>query len=190
VSEASVTLIWSAVTDDDLFRYEVWRTEELGGPYERIGTATDASFTDQGVRGGSSYYYVVTAQDTSFNRSSNSNTVMAAAASRSVAVTFNVTVPAYTPPGDTVYIAGGFQGWDPGATPMSAAGGTLWTITLDFAEGEIPEFKFTRGSWDAVEKDAGCGEIPNRTTTVVYGAEGAQLVEATVEKWRDIDRCG
>jgi hypothetical protein len=190
VSEASVTLIWSVVTDDDLFRYEVWRTEELGGPYERVGTATDASFTDQGVRGGSSYYYVVTAQDTSFNRSNYSNTVLAAAASRMVAVTFNLTVPDYTPPGDTVYIAGGFQGWDPGATPMTAVGGTAWTITLDFAEGEIPEFKFTRGSWDAVEKDAGCGEIPNRTFAVVYGTAGAQLVEATVGKWRDIDQCG
>jgi hypothetical protein len=190
VSEASVTLIWSVVNDDDLFRYEVWRAEEPGGPYQRIGTATDATFTDQGVRGGSSYYYVVTTQDTSFNRSDNSNEVLAAAESRMVAVTFSVTVPDYTPAGDTVYIAGAFQGWDPGATPMTAAGAGAWSITVDFAEGEIPEFKFTRGSWEAVEKDAGCGEIPNRTVAVVYGTNGTQLVEATVEKWRDIDQCG
>jgi hypothetical protein len=190
VSEASVTLIWSVVNDDDLFRYEVWRAEEPGGPYQRIGTATDATFTDQGVRGGSGYFYVVTTQDTSFNRSDNSNEVVAAAESRMVAVTLSVTVPDYTPAGDTVYIAGAFQGWDPGATPMTAAGAGAWSITVDFAEGEIPEFKFTRGSWEAVEKDAGCGEIPNRTVAVVYGTDGTQLVEATVEKWRDIDQCG
>jgi glycosidase len=190
VSEASVTLVWSVVDGDDLFRYEVWRADEPGGPYQRIGTASDATFTDQGVRGGASYYYVVTAQDTSFNRSDDSNEVVAAAESRTVAVTFNATIPANTPAGDTVYIAGAFQGWDPGATPMTAAGGGVWTITVEFAEGEMPEFKFTRGSWDAVEKDAGCGEIPNRTFTVVHGTEGSQLVEATVEKWRNIDHCG
>jgi glycosidase len=190
VSEASVTLIWSVVDGDDLFRFEVWRAEQPGGPYQRIGTATDAAFTDQGVRGGSSYYYVVTAQDTSFNRSDDSNEVVAAAESRTVAVTFSISVPANTPPGDTIYIAGAFQGWDPGATPMTSAGGGAWTITVEFAESEIPEFKFTRGSWDAVEKDAGCGEIPNRTFTVIHGTDGTQLVEATVEKWRDIDQCG
>jgi hypothetical protein len=190
VSEASVTLIWSAMTDEDLFRYEVWRGERAGGPYERIGTAAEPAFTDDGVRGGTSYVYVVSAQDTSFNRSANSNEVVAAAESRSVAVTFNVAVPANTPPPDTVYIAGAFQGWDPGATPMTRAGDLAWTITVAFAEGEVPEFKFTRGSWDAVEKDAGCGEIPNRTIMVEYGTDGTQIVEATVEKWRDIDQCG
>lgn len=190
VSESSVTLVWSPGDDQDLFRYEVWRGEVRGGPYQRIRTATDATFTDDGVRGGTSYVYVVSAQDTSFNRSSYSNEVAAAAESRTVEVTFSVTVPDNTPAGDTVFIAGAFQGWDPGATPMTMAGDHAWTITLPFAEGEVPEFKFTRGSWDAVEKDAGCGEIPNRTVTVVYGTDGTQAVEATVEKWRDIDQCG
>jgi len=190
VSDASVTLIWSAVGDADLYRYEVWRGEELGGPYERVGTAEDPTFTDDGVRAGTSYVYRITAQDTSFNRSAYSEAVVAAAESRTVAVTFNVTVPANTPPGDTIYLAGGFQGWDPGATPMTAAGDLSWTITVDFAEGEVPEFKFTRGSWEAVEKDAGCGEIPNRSFSVEYGTDGTQVVEATVEKWRDVDQCG
>jgi hypothetical protein len=190
VSETSVTLVWTAVDDDDLYRYEVWRGEEAGGPYERIGTATEPTFTDDGVRGGSSYVYVVTAQDTSFNRSANSNEVLAAAESRTVMVTFTVTVPDNTPSGETVYIAGDFQGWDPGATPMTRAGDRTWTTTLTFAEGDVPEFKFTRGSWEAVEKDGGCGEIANRTISVEYGSDGTQTVEATVEKWRDVDLCG
>jgi hypothetical protein len=42
-----------------------------------------------------------------------------------VAVTFTVSVPAMTPTSDDVYIAGDFQGWDPGATPMTRIDATL-----------------------------------------------------------------
>ena len=42
----------------------------------------------------------------------------------------------------------------------------------------------------AVEKDAGCGEIPNRTLSVTYGTDGTLLAPATVQKWRDVDHCG
>jgi hypothetical protein len=45
-------------------------------------------------------------------------------------------------------------------------------------------------SWEALEKDAGCGGIPNRTLTTDFSAGGAQAVADTVEKWRDIDACG
>ena len=62
--------------------------------------------------------------------------------------------------------------------------------TLPFTEGDAPQYKFTRGTWEAVEKDAGCGEIPNRTITATFGTDGTQLVEDTVEKWRDVDQCG
>ena len=65
-----------------------------------------------------------------------------------------------------------------------------WSITLPFTEGDAPQYKYTRGSWEAVEKDAGCGEIPNRTVTVTYGSEGAQDVPGTVETWRDVNQCG
>jgi glycosidase len=189
VSDTSVTLIWTAVAANDVYRYEVWRGEAAGGPYDRVGVATDTTFTDTGVRAGMTYYYVVTSQDTAYNRSAYSNEVVASAASRAVEVTFTVTVPANTPAADTVYIAGDFQGWDPGATPMTRVDATTWSITLPFTEGVAPQYKFTRGSWDAVEKDAGCGEIPNRTFTVVYGTDGTQLVEAEVGKWRDVDAC-
>ena len=41
-----------------------------------------------------------------------------------------------------------------------------------------------------MEKDAGCGEIPNRTFTVTYGTDGTQALDLEVDKWRDIDQCG
>jgi hypothetical protein len=65
-----------------------------------------------------------------------------------------------------------------------------WTITIAFDDAAQPQYKFTRGSWEAVEKDAGCGEIPNRTITVDFGAGGTQTVADTVAKWRDVDHCG
>ena len=36
------------------------------------------------------------------------------ASTEAATTTFNVAVPASTPAGDTVYIAGDFQGWNPG----------------------------------------------------------------------------
>lgn len=188
--DAAVTLAWDASAAADLFRYEIGRGSAVGGPYEPIGTSLEPSFTDASIRAGESYAYVVTAVDTAFNRSAASDEVAAAAVSRAVQVTFTVTLPATTPPGDTIFIAGGFQGWDPGATPMTKVDDTTWTITLPFTEGDRPEYKYTRGSWDAVEKDDGCGEIPNRTFEVTFGDGGALPVADTVAKWRDVDQCG
>ncbi|MEO7663687.1 MAG: alpha-amylase family glycosyl hydrolase, partial [Candidatus Limnocylindrales bacterium] len=188
--DTAVTLAWDASPDADLFRYEIGRSAAPGGPYEPIGTSVEPGFTDASIRAGDSYVYVVTAVDGAFNRSAASDEVAAAAVSRAVQVTFTVTVPATTPKADTIYIAGGFQGWDPAATPMTKVNDTTWTITVPFTEGDKPEYKFTRGSWDAVEKDDGCGEIPNRTFEVSFGDAGALPVADTVAKWRDVDQCG
>jgi len=190
VAASSLTLAWEPVTAPDLYRYEVLRGTTAGGPYASIGTAQEPSFTDDTVSTGAAYVYVVTAVDTSFNRSTYSQEVAAAAETRAVAVTFVVTVPPNTPAADTLYIAGDFQGWDPGATPMARVDDRTWSITLPFTEGDAPQYKFTRGSWEAVEKDAACGEIPNRTVSVTYGTEGAQEVPGTVETWRDVNQCG
>ena len=134
--------------------------------------------------------YVVTAQDTSYNESPNSPELVVTAAKREVTVTFTVTVPTDTPSGDTVFIAGDFQGWNPGSTPMTKVDATHWTISLPFEDGQHPQYKYVRGTWDAVEKDGGCGEIPNRTIQISYGDQGAQSVADVVAKWRDINHCG
>jgi len=188
--DVSVTLAWDAVAAGDIFRYEIARSATPGGPYEPVGRSLEPSFTDASIRGGATYAYVVVAVDTAFNRSAPSDEVTAAAVSRVVQVTFTVTVPANTPAGDTIYIAGDFQGWDPGATPMTLVDGRTWTITQTFVEGAEPQYKYTRGSWEAVEKDGACGEIPNRTVPVAYGDAGKQSVADSVGKWRDIDQCG
>jgi hypothetical protein len=157
---------------------------------ERIGIAGEPTFRDQDVRSGGTYHYVVAATDTSFNRSQPSTAIDVGAESRQVAVTFTVSVPASTPSDAAVYIAGDFQGWDPAATPMQRVDATTWSISLPFAEGTPVQYKYVRQTWDAVEKDDGCGEIPNRELTVQFGTDGSMAVADTVAKWRDVDACG
>lgn len=188
--DAVVTLAWDAVAVPDLFRYEISRSTTAGGPYEVVGSSTDPTFTDASIRAGDSYWYVVTAVDTAFNGSDASVEVAAAAVSREVKVTFTITLPATTPKGDTIYIAGDFQGWNPAGTPMTKVDDHTWSITIAFTEGIEPQYKYTRGSWEAVEKDDGCGEIPNRTFSVLFGDTGAQAIADVVAKWRDVDQCG
>ncbi|HEY0069793.1 MAG TPA: alpha/beta hydrolase-fold protein, partial [Chloroflexia bacterium] len=98
-------------------------------------------------------------------------------------VTFDVTLPPDTPPGDAIYVAGNFQGWDPGATPLTRDGlhaSGVVTVTTD----RNIEFKFTRGTWEKGEKAADCSELANRAALVITDT----TIEATVAKWADY--CG
>ena len=171
VAASSLTLAWDPVTAPDLYRYEVLR----GTPGRSVRADRDGHGADLHRRHGRhrhAYVYVVTAVDTSFNRSAYSAEAAASAQTRAVAVTFVVTVPPNTPAADTLFIAGDFQGWDPAATPMTRVDDRTWSITLPFTEGDAPQYKYTRGSWEAVEKDDACGEIPNRTFSVTSGRRG------------------
>jgi len=99
-------------------------------------------------------------------------------------ITFLVTVPVATPPQDSVYIAGDFQGWNPGDPSFGLAkmGGLLHEITLTFEMGTPLQFKFTRGDWAKVEKGPNGEEIPNRTHTVT----ATDTLDLTVASWADI----
>jgi hypothetical protein len=188
VAETAVGLAWDPVTADDLHRYEILRAAG-DGELERIGVATEPVFSDASVSGGQTYRYAVRAQDVSFNRSPESEPIEVGAEARDVAVTFTVSVPDDTPAGDTVYLAGDFQGWDPGGTPMTRVDATTFELTLTFAEATPLQYKYARGTWDAVEKDAGCGEIPNRELTVQHGTDGTLVQADSVARWRDVHAC-
>lgn len=188
VAETAIGLAWDPVAGDDLHRYEILRASG-GGALERVGVATEPAFRDTSVSGGQTYRYAVRAQDVSYNRSAESERIEVGAEARDVAVTFTVSVPDDTPAGDTVYIAGDFQGWDPGGTPMNRVDATTFAITLTFAEATPLQYKYARGTWDAVEKDAGCGEIPNRELTVQHGTDGALAQADEVGRWRDVHAC-
>ncbi len=194
-SASSISLAWDANSEPDLYRYEVWRSTTSGGPYGKIANVPGGTteYDDTGVTSNGTYYYVITAQDTSFNRSTNSAQVTGTATPQTVSVTFTTTLPANTPAGDTVHIAGSFPApypqWDPGALPMTRLDATHAQITLNMLEGTQVEYKYTRGTWDSVEKGPACEEIPNRQLSVEHSANGTQQVGDTVAKWRDIDAC-
>lgn len=161
-------------------------------------TASAAEFTDSTVIDNVTYWYVVRALDTSFNRSDWSDEVSATTALRTVTLTFDVTVPATTDAtGREVNIAGfldrldgGHPQWDPGATPLTRVDATGWTITFTAEEGTQLAYKYALGSWDYVEKDGSCGEIADRQLTVAYGSDGTQVVSDTVGNWRNVAPCG
>ncbi|MDB5269178.1 MAG: hypothetical protein JWP58_2218 [Hymenobacter sp.] len=100
-------------------------------------------------------------------------------------VTFKITaVPANTPANATLYIAGSFNSWNPGsaAHALTHNADGSYQITLPAATGTM-EYKFTRGSWAAVETNASNGSVPNRTYT--FGT-GAATVLCQVLNWEDL----
>jgi enterochelin esterase-like enzyme len=98
-----------------------------------------------------------------------------------VTITFEVTLPTNTPPEDSIYVAGNFQNWDPGATRLTRDGGRA-TGSVTVAQGSAIEFKFTRGSWERVEKAGDCSELSNRMAT----ADESKTLTAEVANWADI----
>jgi predicted alpha/beta superfamily hydrolase len=92
--------------------------------------------------------------------------------------------PSNTPAGDNIYIAGSFNGWNPGDTNymLHKNANGKWEITLDgFSNGYVIEYKFTRGDWPSGEKGANGEEIANRIFTFGNG----ETVSVTIENWAD-----
>ncbi len=85
-----------------------------------------------------------------------------------VQVTFKVDMSQETISPDGVHIGGGFQGWDPGATPMTDAGNNIYTYTTIMQSGTYQEYKFVNGTtWEQGENlPPECSSSNNRYLTV------------------------
>jgi len=101
-------------------------------------------------------------------------------------VTFIIeSLPESTPDEDFIYIAGSFNDWNPGDPDFKLEKNSenKWEIQLDAqAEGSSVEFKFTRGDWGTVEKDANGNEMANRIFTFGNG----ETVEVEIANWADV----
>ncbi len=98
-------------------------------------------------------------------------------------------IPANTPAGDEIYIAGDFNNWNPGQPEfvLTKNNDGKWAITLEAqSEGKVILFKFTRGSWATVEKGPGGEEIANRSFTFGNGL----TKYLTVYNWADHNGSG
>jgi predicted alpha/beta superfamily hydrolase len=103
---------------------------------------------------------------------------------RDAMVTFEVLVPDYTPVDSSVFIAGNIPAlgpWDPGKVELGGIGEGKYAITLVLPVGLDLRYKFTRGSWETVEKGRRYEEIPDRQLTV----KGDETVTIRIDHWRD-----
>lgn len=92
-------------------------------------------------------------------------------------------IPANTPQGENIYIAGNFNTWNPGDTDYILTDHQDGTYSITFTpDPGLLEFKFTRGSWANVEGNAQGGFIPNRSYTY---AGGLQSTSMTIAGWED-----
>jgi hypothetical protein len=163
-----------------------------------VSADTENRFHDKAVAAGSLYSYAVAAVDTGLNESESVPTEEVRVERRRIPVTFVVTVPDYTKEGEgDLYIAGDFGTddlafWDPAGIVMQQVDDQHWTVTLDIPEGNKLQYKYARGTWNAVEKGPECEEIANREVTVEVGEGETELVVDgdVVAKWRDLDKCG
>ena len=92
-------------------------------------------------------------------------------------------IPDNTPPGDDVYIAGNFNGWDPGSMrwKLQKNPGNTYFIEIPRSGGML-EFKFTRGNWDRVESK-NARDIENRT----YLYRNVTELNLQVDGWLDLE---
>ncbi|MFN2226909.1 MAG: Ig-like domain-containing protein, partial [Anaerolineae bacterium] len=187
-----ISLEWDPVIDDPtLYAYDVFRSTTSGvvGPWVGRVLAPDTTFTDTSVTSGLTYFYVVQAVDTSFNRSGYSNEVEATAEAKLVNVTFEVTVPDWTPGGATVYIVGDigeFCGWcNPQTVALNQINDITWSRSFSLPDGLAVQYKYTRGNWDINEWWGPIVGVNNRHMTVDYGTTGTQFIADDVPYWRD-----
>jgi predicted alpha/beta superfamily hydrolase len=95
-----------------------------------------------------------------------------------------VAVPAATPAGQSLYVAGSFNDWQPAASGYALVrqpDGT-YQLTLPTTVRGPQQFKFTRGSWATGEADAQFRAVPNRHADL--GAAPATLT-FRVAAWQD-----
>ena len=107
------------------------------------------------------------------------------ASARGAMVTFRVNVPEPAPPDASVFISGNIAAlgpWDPGKVELGKVGEGLYAITLVLPIGTELRYKFTRGTWETVERGDGFEEIPDRTLNVV----GDETVGVWIQSWRDM----
>jgi len=187
-----IALAWDPVTNDPtLYAYDLYRSEVSGTVGTKIARvlAPTTVYTDTAVTSGQTYYYVVQAVDTSFNRSGYSNQVEATAEPQKVAVTFQAVVPDYTPADATVYVVGDAAelcSWcNPQTVALTKTGDVTWTRVITLPDGLPIQYKYTRGNWDINEWWGPIVDLENRHATVNYGTDGRQLLADTVYYWRD-----
>ncbi len=193
-SVGSISLAWDAVVAPNLYAYDLFRygEGETAGDAVKVARilSPTTAHTDATVTTGRAYTYTVRALDRNFNASPSSNAASATAEARVVELRFYVTVPGFTPTGDTLYIAGNDEDafgavWNASGQALTPLSATEWMYTSTVADGTELQYKYTRGSWETVENWGSLVGLANREMTANYGATGVVTITDTVHNWRD-----
>jgi AraC-like DNA-binding protein len=94
-------------------------------------------------------------------------------------------LPANTPHDASLYIAGTFNKWNPADERYKLqrqVDGT-YRITI-YSDDPLIHYKFTRGSWEAVEGRESGKSRPNRTISRLEA--GNQDIDITIQSWEDL----
>ena len=83
--------------------------------------------------------------------------------------------------GDSADVFGG--SYNPSLQPMTPVGDNLWEWSATVQEGTKLLYKYTRGSWETVEKWGEITGMANRQMEVVAGPDGTMLVDDTATDW-------
>lgn len=98
-----------------------------------------------------------------------------------------VHIPANTPAGESVYLAGSLPGvgsWKADGVKLIRGEDHVCRGFLDLEIGQTLEYKITRGNWQSVEKNVDGTERANRTLVV---DAATHQVEITVDRWASAD---
>ena len=95
------------------------------------------------------------------------------------------------PTSGSIFLAGSFGAaypeWDPAGMEMvSPLGSLVWAARLELTPGTTVEYKFTLGSWETVEMNAACEDVPNRSLVV---GDRPMTVRDVVLAWRGTGDC-
>jgi predicted alpha/beta superfamily hydrolase len=90
-------------------------------------------------------------------------------------------IPANTPEGAQIFIAGNFNSWNPGSSDYRLENNTEGDPEILVSATGTISFKFTRGSWATVEGNANGGFLPNRNFTM----GSADTLLLNILSWED-----
>lgn len=63
-----------------------------------------------------------------------------------------------------VHVAGNFQGWNPGSTPLTLESGNIYSTFIDAPANQVMQFKFINGNaWDKSEGVPSLNQVGNQT---------------------------
>lgn len=63
-----------------------------------------------------------------------------------------------------VHVAGNFQGWNPGSTPLALESGNIYSTFIDAPANQVMQFKFINGNaWDKSEGVPSLNQVGNQT---------------------------